>query len=121
MIRDMDLIRKILIKLKESPKFPIYQIPKIDNYNENDIHFHLLLLADAGLIIIDSLTTAGGKTQVTEIKRITWEGYDFIEAIVNIDIWEKAKRIIKDKGLGIIFPILKSILISLVKEKLNIN
>ena len=42
---------------------------------------------------------------------LTWEGHEFLEASKNETIWKKANNLIKDKGLGLGYDILKGLLI----------
>ncbi len=50
MKRDMDLCRKILLALEEPPLTTGWVNLKIDNFIEDTISFHVMLLSQAGLI-----------------------------------------------------------------------
>ena len=50
MKRDMDLIRKILLRIEESPDFSFISPFDIEGYETEQISYHIELLDEAGLI-----------------------------------------------------------------------
>jgi len=101
MDRDMDLIRDLLIKIKDNTDGESFFeagncMPGID-YNK--VRLHLELMEESGLF-------AGGRNGVLksfgysfQIRRLSNYGYDFLEQITNDEIWEKTKTEIKEKKL----------------------
>lgn len=119
MKRDMDLIRRILFTLEEhehgfAPKL------EIEGSSEKQIGFHVLLMGEVGLLIVEDATGTAGRSPEALPIRITWNGYEFLEAARDPSIWETAKKNVWEKAGGLTFEILKSVLISLGKEKLGL-
>ena len=87
----------------------------IDGWSEEEIGFHAWLMVNAGLadgVEIKSRARAGGFAVLT---RITWDGYDFLEAARNDTVWSKAKGIIAKAG-GAGLDVLKGVLVQLTKD-----
>jgi hypothetical protein len=114
MKRDMDLIREILIKIEEFPKHDMADIPKIEGYSDVEIYYHVMLLAKAGLI--EAYDSSGGSQLIWFPKRLTWDGYEFLEAARDNTRWDNAKKFVLDKTGGIAFEILKAYLFQKMKE-----
>ena len=114
MKRDMDLVRKILLELEDTP----YELGgfdlELEGYSPDQISYHVMLLNEAGLIEANDLSTFGGKKWTP--KRLTWAGHEFIEASRDESRWEKAKNIMKEKGSGMAFDVLRSVLIQLMTK-----
>jgi hypothetical protein len=110
--RDMDLVRKILLVVEDSAVEA--RIPKIDGYTSEKIAYHSRLLLDAGLITALDASSHDGEAYL--ITGLTWAGRDFLDASRNDTVWNKAKDIIKIKGGGFTFEILKSLLTKLLSE-----
>ena len=93
MKRDFELIRKLLLEIEGE---------KVDlsSYTEDQILYHKALLLEAGL--------AEGKphypnkpTEIPDkviIRKLTWEGHNFIDAIRDDDRWKKSKEWIREAG-----------------------
>jgi hypothetical protein len=69
-------------------------------------------MAEANLICLfgESVKTMKHPTLYCA-KSLTWEGHEFLEASRNENVWNKVKAIIKDKGLGLIFEVIKGLLL----------
>ncbi|MCK4358715.1 MAG: DUF2513 domain-containing protein [Candidatus Cloacimonetes bacterium] len=83
MKRDMDLIRKILIKIEDSKEYPIRENIKIEGYDDDSINFHLILLGEAGLVEVDSKELSNGTKVIVEVSRLTLKGYEFLDSSRN--------------------------------------
>jgi hypothetical protein len=96
MKRDMDLIREILLWLEAQP----IQLDEVfqlggeggdftpPGYTPDQIEAHATLMLGAGLV-------EGPKSQTDDgiwVFRITWAGYDFIEAVRDPKIWQRTKQ-----------------------------
>ena len=114
MKRDMDLVRKILLELEDIP----YELGgfdlELEGYSPDQISYHVMLLNEAELIEANDLSTFGGPKWTP--KRLTWAGHEFIEASRDESRWEKAKNIMKEKGSGMAFDVLRSVLIQLMTK-----
>jgi len=119
MKRDMDLVRKILLRVEEEPTQPGGLELSIDGYDQETTAEHVRMLAQAGYVeAIDVSTMDRGVDW--RPKRLTWQGHDFLDAARNDTIWSKAKAKITELGIGFSMEITKATLISIAKEKLNL-
>lgn len=94
-----DLIRDLLIYVEENGDGTkgIYDI-KINGYTNNEIIYHLFLIAESKYIDYYTVSQVGlGKIVVP--KRITMEGHIYIENIRNKYIWEEIKKDMEIKGI----------------------
>ena len=97
MVRNMDLIRELLLRLESLPitKGSIYLLKsgdeeiQIDGYNDDQIDYHLSLIGEAGLI------DRGKSSAVMNgimFSRLSWAGHDFLDSIRDPEVWAKTKR-----------------------------
>ena len=111
MKRDMDLARRILIEIEAAPYTgsPSYSISQITDFDLEEVNYHIMLLEEIGLIKAKGLHSRGGKSKWL-IERLTFEGHEFLEAAKNETIWQKAKKLIQDKGGALTFEVAKAVL-----------
>ncbi len=96
MTRDMDLIREILRIIEERPDGSRDLNVSVPGRSPDAMRLHLHLMEDAGLI--EGLTITSSSMIVM---RLTYAGYDFIEATRKDTIWNKAKDIAISKTGGL--------------------
>ncbi len=111
MKRDMDLIREILLEIERSPD-PFYSKDiELENYSQDMINFHIMLLSQAGLI---NATNVSAHDDIQWIPNyITWGGYEFLNAARDDKRWNQAKEITSKLG-GFVFDVVKAYLIELM-------
>lgn len=124
MKRDLDLIREILIKAEDAkdavtdcdlvtPEHPI-----------GEVAFNVELMQDRGLIEA-TVERAGlnNEPYAIDVARITWEGYDCLDAIRSRKVWEKAKRAISsavgDTSLSVVKETCQLVAQSLIRQQLG--
>ena len=56
-----------------------------------------------------------------KVKRLRWDGHDFLDEIRDQSIWEQAKRKCLNGTGGLSFELLKGCLIYVAKQKLGIE
>ena len=117
MKRDMDLVRKILIKIEEDWGYeylgPEREI-KIEGYSDSAIHYHLRIMVEAELITSifpEGLSDISSTYIQYPPEIITWEGHEFLEGIRKEETWEKIKK----EATNLSFAAIKSLIL------LNIN
>ena len=114
MKRDMELVRQILLAieaykdLKQDLKF------EIEGYSEEQIMYHMKILADGGLIEAIDASTFEGICFIPQ--GLTWSGYEFLDAIRNETVWKQTKEVVRDKGGSLPFEVLKSLAIEFLKK-----
>jgi hypothetical protein len=114
MKRDMELIRKILLNIEESDFTGGWIEIELEGYDESEVSYHTMLLHEAGLI--DAIDLSTMNNTIWKPKYITWAGHEFLDAARDNNRWEKAKNIMKEKGGGMTFDVLKSVLIQIMMK-----
>jgi hypothetical protein len=111
MKRDMDLGRKILFAIEEcqDPWGP--RDFEIEGYSNQEISYHIKMLCQAGLIEAEDCSSMGPDGYSWDAGPLTWEGHEFLEAARDNNRWEATKKIIREKGGGLVFETLKATLI----------
>lgn len=120
MNRDMDAIRKILFAVKEANQ----AVSKVDGVEDDVFKFNAMLLIEAGLVLGASQPSGRSSSPVpaaTLIRRLTWEGYDFVDSIEDDDIWQKAKQKVLNPAGSWTFSILSEYIKYEIKTKLGMN
>ena len=122
MKRDMDLVRKILFHIEASEGGNInLDIPE---HSQNAIHRHVELMKDKGLVDATIVPSSDGpehKILDCEVRRLTWEGHDFLDAARCDTLWEQAKKQCREKTGGLAFDLLKACLIQLANRALGLE
>ena len=96
MKRDMELVRKVLLGIQDgNPNGPV------DGYSEGAIKYHRALVIEAllaqGQVLNDNTINSEIPAAVI-LKKLTWEGHDFIDAIESDANWAKVKDYLKEAG-----------------------
>lgn len=106
MKRDMEFIRKLLLKIeKEESRFDYVAI-------DSKTEYHLDLMIEENLIKAKK-THYMDNTINFDIIGITWAGHDFLDAARNDKVWGKAEETAESKGMD-----LRSLPIEIVKDLL---
>lgn len=107
MHRDMDIIRKIVLAVREAPE----HVNAVDGVSSDEFARHAQWLEEAGLVA--AAIQGGGKqtAKAAVIFRLTWAGNDFADSIIDDTLWKKAKdNVIKPSAswtFGILLEYLK--------------
>ncbi|MBU2937897.1 MULTISPECIES: DUF2513 domain-containing protein [Pacificibacter] len=124
MKRDFDLIRDILISVERHEE-AILWVSDVD-WDESGVSYgfgdairraHFDLMKEAGLVA-DCFHNAG-QNQQTYGYRLTWAGYDYLDAIKDEDIWQKTKASVVANGGSVAFEVMKSIAVGFAKQKFS--
>jgi hypothetical protein len=108
--RNFELIRTVLLEVESWPPGRSYiDLSTPAGYDEATLFEHLELLIDAGLLEGRVLRSPEGIDGVA-VRKLTWEGHDFIEAATKPDLWQKAFATVKEKGGAMTFDVLKELL-----------
>ena len=120
MKRDMDLIRKILLRIEAHPKPFSWDVPlDIPDYPENEVYYHVKLLEKAGLIEAHIKVALNGSVGYCMVNSLTWEGHEFLEASRDDSRWEKVKRLVLEKTGSLSFEVLKACLVQAMLHSLK--
>lgn len=121
MKRDMDLIRKMILAIENSPHGRAPDGLKIDGYSEEQVGYHAYLLVDSGLAEGVDFAHMGSAGPESRITRLTWDGHDFADACRDESTWAKARATVKDKVGSVTFDVMKELLVSLLKGSLGLS
>lgn len=114
MIRDPELIRKILLRVEELPTGQFLSNINIDGYNPDVICEHVQLLKEAKFIDaqISHTRSQAGVLIVDNyvINRLSNDGHDFIENAKSDTVWKKAREQVTEKTGDVSLTVLKAVL-----------
>lgn len=119
MKRDMDLCRLILFKIEDEFKSTALFNLQIEGYDMEVIAYHCDLVFEAGLIKSYNPTFAGDSLYAFSVGPLTWEGHDFLDKIMEDTIWNKTKKIAKEKMLPLTLDVIKTIASGLINNVLS--
>ncbi len=114
MKRDLELARQILKRMEERNYAESGHSIEIEGYRSEEVHYHLMLLDDAGLIVAEDVSSQTALIWLP--MHLTWAGHEFLDASRDQDRWEKAERIIESKGGMVTFEIVKELLTQLMRR-----
>lgn len=104
MKRDLDLIRRIIIRLAEAEAdITIDKKTCLDEWGVSyeTMRFHADLLIDIGYVVAThphmKCSDLGIYDKYLRISRLTWAGCDYYESIKDDSKWSKVKKAIKEK------------------------
>lgn len=122
MKRDLDLMRELLKGIEDrddmdgTREWHDYEPSDlgIDGHSKKEVNYHLNILIEAGFI-------DGGITAFTPvIRRLTWNGHEFLDATRDDTFWKKAKDTIISKAIPFsaeaVMKVLNPMLIELYKS-----
>jgi len=115
----MELIRKILFFLEERPFLKAEKVLPIEGYDEAIIMYHMLLLAQAGLVDYEPELTQTGRIIKAYIIGLNWSGHEFLDAIRSEKVWRKLLKYAKEKGGALPFDLLKVLAVDLLKKSIE--
>lgn len=100
---DKDLVREILLAIEASDDLPIGWINlDLTGHSSDVVSYHVMLLAEAGLIEAKNLTTMGSFEW--QPARLTCRGHEFLETVRDGEVWRRTKAgAEKAGGAGIAF------------------
>lgn len=118
MQRDMDLVRKILVKIAEHSSAQAPRVLEIEGHLHEEIVYHCALLIDAGFLE-GSVVTDRGALVEPAIDRLTWDGHEFLDAAREPTRWEEAKaKLAKIDGAS--FTVLLELLKDMARRQLGL-
>ncbi|HEX8906332.1 MAG TPA: DUF2513 domain-containing protein [Longimicrobiaceae bacterium] len=109
---DFDLVRLILLEIEKSPANRDPDTVKVPGFDEDTVLEHLAIMAEKGLIDAEVIEAGSGDQRVVAafVKRMTWEGHEFLDNARNDEVWSTTKKVVKEKGGSVSFDIFTAIL-----------
>ena len=121
MKRDMDIIRAILLTVKNCDEQTV-QIIKLDEYPQKAVNSHIYLLVQAGFIIATDMRSPSPSSSEPDWLQIelTWDGHDFIDDAQDEETWSKLKVLVAEKGGSASVAVITSLLVALTKKSFGL-
>ncbi|MEZ4411839.1 MAG: DUF2513 domain-containing protein [Gemmatimonadales bacterium] len=119
---DLDLVRSILMEVEDTPANQAAGKITIADVDEATVLEHLELLKDRGLIDARLVRSGMGGDRIlaANVERLTWEGHDWLAAARNDTVWRKTMKLIKEKGGGVAFELIKPILVQVAIQHFGV-
>ena len=114
MERDMELVRKILLKIEEEYVAQEIFNLEIEGYDLKTVAYHCEIMCEAGLIARYKPFHIMSVVANFQVGRLTWEGHDFLDKIRSDTVWNKVKSTIKKRGLPMILDTIKTIATTII-------
>lgn len=120
MKRDMNLVREILVWAEKQDHGILGKNPEIEGYSKKEIGYHVYIMEQAGLVRAHEMTAHGEETPSALLLELTWDGYEFLDAARDDNIWAKAKNTLFKTTTSITFDLLLEWLKAEGRKKLGI-
>ena len=117
--RDMELIRKILFFLEARPFLKAEKVLPIEGCDHATIMYHILLLAQAGLVDYEPELTKTGRIIKAHVIGLNWAGHEFLDSVRSNKVWRKLLKYAKNKGGALPFDLLKALAVELLKKSIE--
>lgn len=114
MNRDMDLIREIALKTAELPFG--HALTGLDGVDAATFSLHVIWMVEAGLVIALVQEFQSGEPPLVRVRRLTWDGCEFADAVRSDTLWRKAKEQVLKPTISFTFGLLKDWLASELRE-----
>ena len=113
MLRNWDIIRKILLKIEQLPtEDSTFTSNELEGVDSESVAYHMRLLLESGLIIGGCREALG--PPLCHASRLTWEGHEFLDKIKNEALWLKIKTTARTKSVELSFSVIKDLAITLI-------
>lgn len=120
MTRDMELVRQILVAVEARNDCFTFEELSIEGHEPPEVSGHLEMMAEAGYVEVEDLTTMGSGYRKLCPRRLTWAGHDFLDSVRNESVWTDVKRKIATQGGSLPFEVIKALAVSTVKAHLGL-
>ncbi len=110
MKRDLDFIREILLFIEKSDSTcisPNEFLQLTDDFNK--ICYHLYLLHESGYIQASDITCMGCQYPQYQVRWLTNEGCDYLDAVRSNSVWGKTKDLLTSTGSSAALDTVKAI------------
>ena len=118
MIRDMNLVREILLAMESRSRKEASPRLQIAGHSDEETCYHVRLMSEAGLIVA-KVADAGLEVAAFPI-RLTWAGHEFLDAAREPARWSAATKTIREKAGAVGFEVLKELLIAIAKKAVGV-
>ena len=116
--RDMDLIRRILVMVGDSP-VPLNATVFVDEAHPFEmVAYHIDLIGQANLADTSITRMGGGMIARAEVGPLTWDGNEFLDAIRSDTIWTRVKQRVGATVGSTTIDVIKALAVKLASDML---
>ena len=122
MKRNLDLLRKILLHIEENDKGDFNWVPdwgKFEDVDELVIAGHIKMLAEAGYIEMEDVSTFDGIEYLPH--RVTMSGHDYLDSVRDPKIWKNTKTILSKAGGSTSLAVIQTIAAKLAMQAMGLD
>ena len=125
MKRDLDIVRSVLLTAEAADR-PVDESALLGCCGDmRRLAFHVELMHGRGLVdAAVSYDGFGEQPLSVEVRSVTWEGYDYLDAIRSPKVWARAKAVISeavgDTSLSVVKEVCTMIAIGMAKASLGL-
>lgn len=114
MKRDMDIVRRIALETTNLPDNMV--LTRLDGVDKATFGTHVMWMKEADLLVASVQEFKSGEPPTAQVRRLTWAGCDFADAVRSDTLWAKAKESVIKPTASFTFGLLKDWLVAEVKQ-----
>lgn len=119
MKRSIDLIRDLMLEIEETPVGEEYHAEdSMIEVQTDTLIEHLRLLEEAGFIVL--LNGQRYRRDGTTCIRITWKGWEFLDAVRDKPTWKKARQKVNDADASVSVKVLVKLIEKISRFQIGI-
>jgi DNA-binding transcriptional ArsR family regulator len=121
MKRDWGLIRRILQKVEDKSSYGELVSPdSVDGYDVENVSYHMHLLDQAGLITAQCRESTRSRNDgiYCVALNLTWEGHELLDSIKNDTVWNRLRKLLREKSIELSYSAVKAAAVQVIKENL---
>jgi len=105
--------------LEARPLLTADMVLPIEGYDEATIKYHILLLAQAGLVDYEPELSKTGRIIKVHVIGLNWAGHEFLDSVRSDKVWRKLIKYARDKGGALPFDLVKTLAAELLKKSVS--
>ncbi|MGA2411322.1 MAG: DUF2513 domain-containing protein [Candidatus Binataceae bacterium] len=123
---DWDLIREILMRIEDDPKFDgsANQVDAaklgITNHTNAEVMYQVVQLIEGGFLAGKILSAGAFPPAAAVVFKLTWKGHEYVDSLRDPDIWQKTKSRIGGVA-GVAFGVVLEVAKAEIMKKLKLS
>jgi len=110
MKRDWEIVRELLSKAEECTlPTEMVRLSSFPPERAAEVSYHMELLIEAGLVEGQMSKTIGPEVHDFFVRRLSWEGHEFLDSIRSETVWNKTKKTFISNGISMTFELVKAV------------
>lgn len=116
MMRDMDLVRSILLQVEHAEG--ARECGELDfmGHSQDEVYYHIDMMRAHGLIDATVKREWGGSIIHASVTSLTWEGHDLLDSMRDDRVWSRAKKALAESVGSTTFDVVKSLCSSIATK-----